>query len=238
MVDGLNPKDVLFAVWRSLGMLKLEQRFCVLKNKASRSGRRNYSVLCPILALLYLLSWSSGLAASPAFSSAVLSGATTNALLHAYESLSRTGSDLDAPFVLENDSIEIVERSDQTLIGFFPNRVKGSTVVTVKDGQAISRDSSPIVLDVKPTLLPGVIAGEIIAAYSAALRRNDLITRARAKAPFNVEVLIGAGGSLVSFIPQQTVIPPGYKCIAGNCDARSNYLVRIETGKTVVTHRS
>jgi hypothetical protein len=217
-------------------MLKLKPRGSVRSGDASTpSPPIWYFVVCQILAVLCLPSPAT--AASPPYSSIVLTGASTNALLQAYISKANIISALDAPFILETQTIEIVERNDEILIGFFPNRVNGSMTLTVKDGKVISHDSSPITLDVKPILLPGVIAGEIIAAYSTALKRNDLVTRAWEKSPFNAEVLVGAGGCLVSFVPQEPVSLPNYKCIAGNCDARSNYLVRIETGKAIVTHR-
>jgi hypothetical protein len=195
------------------------------------------AIVCLVVAAACLMFKLPTSAAQSSYSSVTLPGASAYALLLAYRSMPNEKSDLEAPFTLESTSIEVLQRADEILVGFFPNRTKAATVVTIRDSRVVAQDSSPINLNVEPILLPGVTAGAIIAAYNTALERNDLVTRDSAKTPFNVQVVIGAGGALVSFVPLQIATLPNYKCVAGNCDARSNYLVRIETGKTIVTHR-
>ena len=214
------------------------------KGPFQRSSRSRFLFITSVFLMYQFaapLLGSSGLSAlaeGRRYSSLSITGAEAHALLQAYALRSPGDRPIDAPFVLEADSIEILDSGGQITVGVFANRSKKSIAIVVKDGQVVSQTNVAFALTAEPKLLPGVTAGAIIAAYSDAIKRNDLVASSWKGRPFTVDVLVGAGGALVSFVPEQPVIAPGYKCLAGNCDNRSNYLVRIETGDTVVTPRT
>jgi hypothetical protein len=214
--------------------------------ESGRSVQNNRLRRCRIrgvfLAWLVLAATSGGRSSAAinptTYSSVAVPAGSTGPLLQAYTAYSGGKPAAEAPFVLERDVVEIVNRSSEVGISFLPNLVKGATNVTVERGGAAVVRDTPMVLDERPILLPGVTAGALIAAYAASLARNDITTRDSSESGFRVEILAGAGGALISFIPQKSAIMPGSTCIAGNCDARSNYLVRLESGRAIVTYRS
>jgi hypothetical protein len=188
-----------------------------------------------IVALAFLAStYSVPAFAAQSFSSLSITAVAMNALVQAYHA-TRKETDLEAPFALERCSVEVIELSSKTVVVFFPNLVKGATSITVEDGKATIQHDAAVILNARPTVLPGVTAGEMIAAYRTAMDRNDPVTRGTSEFPFTVDILLGAAGSLVSFVPGRSTTPSKIVCIA-DCNPRSSYLVRIERGKVNVTH--
>jgi hypothetical protein len=171
---------------------------------------------------------------SSLYPSSSLSGRSVYALKKAYEvSFAERGA-IEAPFALAPYTIEVLNYAHSTSIIFLHNTAPKIAVVAVSGDQATLQNAILPTLDVKPVLLPGVIAGEILAVYNDALKRDDSVVTAGPET-FDVSVEIGVSYSLVAFIPnQRPALPVGMKCIAGDCNGGTVYNISLRNGKAVV----
>jgi hypothetical protein len=190
-----------------------------------RFFRGFYAVACVVIALTIPAQ-----AQSKLFSSLEISKVQVDALMQAYAGWSKQSDEHNAPLILKDYSVEIVQSTADMTISFFPNEGTRPATITLKDGSIVSRESSLPVLDAPPIVLPGTLAGAIIAAYTTAQKDRAFAVSA---SDFDVKVELLAGGAQVALIPRG-VTHPGDRCLAGACDGRLVYIVSISSGKVSV----
>ncbi len=164
-------------------------------------------------------------------------GAAGYALVQAFKILPGASSPNQAHTVLTNYTVEILARGGEYVVAFYPNIGSTPFVAYVRDGTVIAHDAAHPTLDAAPILVPGVIAGAVVAVYSEALSSNDPVVL-RGAATFDVDVDVLAGGPLIAFVPN--VLPAYFKthnCVTGNCNGRSVYRVKFKSDGLEVTRR-
>jgi hypothetical protein len=172
------------------------------------------------------------------YNSSTLSSSSVRALVEAYRIKAPTTGALAAPFVLEKYSVELMERRGEVIVSFLPNIGSSVSTTTIRDGNVIARSSVEPELSSPPMLLPGVIAGEIIAAFDTAQQRNDVVV-SNSGVSYEVRVDVWAGGSVVAFVPLRTPAElVKRKCLAGNCDGRTVYDVVFRGDRAQVKYRA
>jgi hypothetical protein len=178
----------------------------------------------------------------------VLSGLATNALVQAYEASGLDG-DVPAPFRLQNYLVSISTFGDyfDVLFDASTTAERHDVLIDGKTGAVarLQRDPAtklyPVPAATEGYLLPGVVAGGIIVAYSEALRQRyaPLATGAYAT---NYEA--GAGvisvrfektqaPNVVSVNPAPTPTPGTMRCLAG-CATGPGYFITILDGRITI----
>ncbi len=201
--------------------------------------------------IIMLLLAGRSLAAQPSDPDSV-SGLTLNALVWAYDYFN-LGSDEQAPFRLEPYVVVVKQwgSSFEIAIGRHSNNDNHMVYIdaVTHTVRPLSRDK-PFDGPFKGTvLLPGVIAGEMIAAYRYTLtstKNSQTITLLR-DGSYNVSYDPGPIAVLLVFLAAQaptevnlksepTPTPrPGWTCIAGACDGQfAYYSVRLKDGRVVI----
>jgi hypothetical protein len=197
----------------------------------------------PAIGLALALAMLVPLAAEPAGPDDGMSGLAVNALVKAYEYV-RLGPDEDAPFRLDSYVVVITQYGSGFSIGFGRHDAGDLRSVFI-DGRSNTIATPKLDWPYQgTTLLPGVIAGEIVAAYRHALSDTGLSpeTKARlANAAYDLEY--GPRPTTLSLLfvaanpPFPTVLlrneptatpSPGWTCLAGACRGQlAYYLVTI-----------
>lgn len=192
-----------------------------------------------MLVLILILALCRGVAMSqmPLYDSILMSGTATNSLLQAFRAFPGNARELQAPFILSTYSVQLLHHADEDTVAFYPKVGRFPFVAHLKGGRVIAQDSVQPALDVQPIVIPGVIAGEIVATYAKASQENDVVA-SRDPTTFDVGVEILAGGALIGFIPK--VLPEYYRthvCVTGNCNGRSVYQVQLDAHTVSITRR-
>jgi hypothetical protein len=155
--------------------------------------------------------------------------------MKAYEVGFSGRAELEAPYVLEPYTIEILNYAQSTSVIFLQNTAPKLVVVKVRGTQATLEKAVPETLEVKPVLLPGVLAGEIVAVYAEALKQADSVVMS-GPGTFDALLDLWPSSSLVSFVPHQ--LPKRDlvgTCIAGNCNGRTVYRINLRQGKVTIS---
>jgi hypothetical protein len=179
-----------------------------------------------------------------------MSGLATNALTAAYHKV-RMGDDARAPLVLQGYYVSIRTRGDYFEVIFCRETTTKYLGVFIvgRTGEVVS--SAPDIPDRGLVLLPGTVAGAIIAAHNRALSKNELGERSIAaltSGAYNLAYAPGGGGTTVilTLIPQPvgtlttqpapTFTPDstGLKCVEGNCTGAIVYMVTIRNNTVQV----
>jgi hypothetical protein len=191
------------------------------------------------------------LVARPADSDSGMSGLAVNALVRAYEHLG-LGSDADAPTLLEPYVVVIRQYGGLFSIALGRHST-GENHVTVMDalGNVVASPKPDLPYE-GTLLLPGVIAGEIIAVYRYALNDSVLSTKERLqRGAYNLEYDPYASSAWLLFVAANPPFPsvllanepaatpsPGMTCLAGACHGElAYYRVFFKNGKLVIEHR-
>lgn len=127
-------------------------------------------------------------------------------------------------------TVQILRHSDDTEIIFLPDEGNVAILATVdaKGGVVVSKHGSPAIA-VAPIVVPGILASELAAAWSAEEGRVPSSTLASLS---TVRLSILAGGAIVTFIPN--ALRTNLTCLTGNCDDRSSYEVRLSGGTVTI----
>jgi hypothetical protein len=194
------------------------------------------------------------LVAKPADPDSGMSGLAVNALVRAYEGFA-LGPDAEAPILLEPFTVVIKQYGGLFSIALGRHST-GASYIVVMDGHsnvvASPKADSPYEGTI---LLPGVIAGEIIAAYHYALEDTGLPVSSKERLkrghydleydPYSTSVwlLFVAANPLfrsVLLANEPTATPsPGWTCLAGACHGElAYYRVYFKNGQIVIEHRA
>jgi hypothetical protein len=182
-----------------------------------------------------------------------IAGPSVNALIEAYESFGM-GPDEKAPFLLEPYVVVIEQYGTSIRLTFDEHSTatlreviidaKSNLIVQPKDDQSYEG----------MILLPGVVAGEMIAAYRyilATASSPEIVARLKSAA-YNVAYAPARLGTSLVFFPAKTLLlltnprfeatptpRPGWTCLAGACDGQfANYIVRLRDGQVTFERRA
>jgi hypothetical protein len=236
--DGSNIAELLFRSSWLPAVLTKDEPF---DNKGRDRARLDFgkafrrgTCISTILVLSVAPASKASASDSQTYDSLTMSGTATEALAQAFSVFPAADSTpLKAPFILNDYTVQILQEHDEISVAFYPNVKAPPLVVHVRDGKISSHDEVPPTPDVPPLLIPGVIAGEIIAVYWHAREEDDVVVKAGGTT-FSTSVDVLAGGPLIGFVPYE---PPAYfrthTCVTGNCNGRSVF--RITLGQNSVT---
>ncbi len=171
------------------------------------------------------------------FTPAGMSGYATNALVRAYSAL-RFDEANAPPFNLQAYVVQLYVGGDIFQVSFLGQTVRSSKTawVNCRTGAVATTSATAIKLvdngpsDSEGFIVPGIIAGEIIAVYRYAASEGS-ISKQLDSGAFNLSFGARAGGAGVGFLvreqPQASVsirpeptpspTPGGMRCIAGAC---------------------
>ena len=138
--------------------------------------------------------------------------------------------DRPAPYCLSDYTLQILQHADNDVqVLFSANEGPRTVLATVPTwGRPSVQVDGQWQVDTPPIAIPGIVAGELAAAWDKAQRDESPVLNTLQK----VEIFVLPGGAIVAFIP-----PPkndGKICIAGNCDGRWSYRVKLNDGEVTI----
>jgi hypothetical protein len=182
------------------------------------------------------------------YSPAGMSGFAVNALVRAYEASGLDGN-TPAPFTLQPYVVQFHFGGNVFEVAFLGQTTRsyraawvdcktGAVATTPADAVKKGFDKGPP--DTEGFVLPGIVAGEIIAVYRYALSEGYVSKQLKSGA-FNLSVEAHAGGIGVGFLvrdrpqeivsikpaPTPTPTPGGLRCLSGACNGWTGYRVDI-----------
>jgi hypothetical protein len=193
------------------------------------------------------------LATTPSqYSSWRISGSAANALVSAYAASGLDGK-TPAPFALQSYVVSIRQRGAYFEVIFQASTTRDEHDVFVNGATSAVTQSIPDAPDEGLVLLPGIVAGSLIAGYREAIndRLSDYLLQHLRSGAYNLGFEPYAGGTTIAFVPlsgvpaQLSTEPaptptpnPEMRCLAGNCDRRLVYYVTVREGRVQVQYRA
>jgi hypothetical protein len=169
--------------------------------------------------------------------SLTLPGKTTNAVVQAYKASGLGNRETGAPFVLRDYVVEIVTTDKGCEVQFIPLFSGSAFSKTFDESSDAGGYCGFATSEVR--LIPGVVAGQIIAVLDyAEINGSEASQHWIPAAAYSLNLVTSPGSAIISVRPFIATVPqtsPGMQCLAGNRSLQSNYILRFANDSFTIT---